>query len=316
MKRTLSVLAALSLCLAVAGSWLAQPATAAMVEHTVAQLTASSSDIVSGEVGEVGLGVEYAAQSDGYGYRVRVPTMAAPQDSAIILDTVYNIKPDGKIPAGPDLKFMMRWIYSTGGNVKGFCNGFRVYSPDGATWQPIVLNAMSLDWGNWFPLCGGLCIHYSSVNGSGADTVLAGGAGITGTGIAPPFDTLVWWIETQVYPADTGKHLCVDSSYFPQNMPWVWCSTGGSFVPNWSGPHCFEIAACCNHDGIRGDVDYSLGINIADAVFLVDYIFFGGPPPPCLEEGDADGDGSINVADVVYLVQYIFLGGPAPPPCP
>ncbi len=50
MKRTLSVLAALSLCLAAAGSWLAQSATAAMVEQTVAQLTASSSDIISGEV--------------------------------------------------------------------------------------------------------------------------------------------------------------------------------------------------------------------------------------------------------------------------
>jgi len=74
--------------------------------------------------------------------------------------------------------------------------------------------------------------------------------------------------------------------------------------------------SCCNHDGIRGDVDYSGSINIADAVFLVEYIFFGGPPPPCPEEGDADGDGSINIADAVHLVEYIFFGGPAPPPCP
>jgi len=81
---------------------------------------------------------------------------------------------------------------------------------------------------------------------------------------------------------------------------------------------------CCNHDGIRGDVDYSGSINIADAVYLVQYIFFGGGPPPCEDEplgtgnypeADADGSGSVNIGDAVYLVQYIFFGGPAPLPC-
>jgi hypothetical protein len=50
MKRTLSVLAVLSLCLAAAGLWLAQSAAAAMVEQTIEQLTANSSDIINGEV--------------------------------------------------------------------------------------------------------------------------------------------------------------------------------------------------------------------------------------------------------------------------
>ena len=73
--------------------------------------------------------------------------------------------------------------------------------------------------------------------------------------------------------------------------------------------------SCCNHDGIRGDVDYSMALNVADLTYLVDYLFFEGPAPPCPEEGDADGDGSINIADVTYLVEYIFFGGPAPPAC-
>ena len=77
----------------------------------------------------------------------------------------------------------------------------------------------------------------------------------------------------------------------------------------------FGPTTCCNHDGIRGDVDASNSVNIADAVFLVEYIFFGGPPPPCLEEGDVDGSGSINIADAVFLVEYIFFGGPAPAAC-
>ena len=72
---------------------------------------------------------------------------------------------------------------------------------------------------------------------------------------------------------------------------------------------------CCI--GIRGNVDGDPGdaINVADLTYLVDYLFFGGPPPPCEEEGNVNGLGGINVADLTYLVDYLFFGGPAPPPC-
>ena len=40
-------------------------------------------------------------------------------------------------------------------------------------------------------------------------------------------------------------------------------------------------ASCCNHDGIRGDVNSDMGLNVADLTYLVDFLFKGGPPPPC-----------------------------------
>ena len=72
---------------------------------------------------------------------------------------------------------------------------------------------------------------------------------------------------------------------------------------------------CCV---IRGDIDHSgVGPDIADLVYLVDYMFAAGPEPPCIEEADIDGSGSDpEIADLVYLVDYIFMGGPAPEPCP
>lgn len=79
---------------------------------------------------------------------------------------------------------------------------------------------------------------------------------------------------------------------------------------------------CCNGDGMRGDVDGDASINVADVVWLVDYVFFGGAPPVCEDdpgvfpEADADGDGSVTVGDVVLLVDYVFFGGPPPAPCP
>ena len=60
----------------------------------------------------------------------------------------------------------------------------------------------------------------------------------------------------------------------------------------------------CNADGTA---------NITDAVYLITYIFGGGPPPNPLASGDANCDGTVNVTDAVYLIQYIFAGGP--PPC-
>ncbi len=74
-----------------------------------------------------------------------------------------------------------------------------------------------------------------------------------------------------------------------------------------------KISPCCVKGG---DVDHSGAINVVDLAYLVDYLFFDGPPPPCPEEGDVDGSGAINVADLTYLVEYLFFEGPAPPPCP
>ncbi|MFQ6008437.1 MAG: dockerin type I repeat-containing protein, partial [Candidatus Zixiibacteriota bacterium] len=74
------------------------------------------------------------------------------------------------------------------------------------------------------------------------------------------------------------------------------------------------VSPCCV--GIRGDVDGSGTINVADVTYLVAYLKGMGPAPPCFEEADADGSGSINVADVTYLVAYLKGLGPAPPSCP
>ncbi len=61
-----------------------------------------------------------------------------------------------------------------------------------------------------------------------------------------------------------------------------------------------------------GDANGSGSINISDAVYLIAYIFSGGPAPSPLLAGDANCSGSVNISDAVYLIAYIFSGGPAP----
>ncbi|MCK5125362.1 MAG: thrombospondin type 3 repeat-containing protein [candidate division Zixibacteria bacterium] len=61
-----------------------------------------------------------------------------------------------------------------------------------------------------------------------------------------------------------------------------------------------------------GNANGDDGVDIGDAVFLVNYIFRGGSAPDPLVYADANCDGGVNLADAVYLVQYCFNKGPAP----
>jgi hypothetical protein len=64
---------------------------------------------------------------------------------------------------------------------------------------------------------------------------------------------------------------------------------------------------------IRGDANGDGLINASDVVYLINYLFIGGPPPDPMAAGDVNCDGTINVSDVVYLINYLFISGP--PPC-
>ena len=61
-----------------------------------------------------------------------------------------------------------------------------------------------------------------------------------------------------------------------------------------------------------GDADDSGVVTVSDVVFLINYIFSGGPAPAYLSAADAGCSGTANVSDVVYLVNFIFIGGPIP----
>jgi hypothetical protein len=59
----------------------------------------------------------------------------------------------------------------------------------------------------------------------------------------------------------------------------------------------FGVYADCNGDG---------RFNIADIVYLLAYVFSGGPAPRDYLHGNFDGDDGVNIADVLILVHYMF----------
>jgi predicted outer membrane repeat protein/parallel beta-helix repeat protein len=61
-----------------------------------------------------------------------------------------------------------------------------------------------------------------------------------------------------------------------------------------------------------GDVNGDGLIDVRDVVYLINYLFIGGPKPVLLSTGDVNLDGEVDIVDVVYLIKYLFMGGPAP----
>ena len=59
-----------------------------------------------------------------------------------------------------------------------------------------------------------------------------------------------------------------------------------------------------------GDMDHSHGLDISDLIYMVEYMFGGGPAmsPMCL--GDFDVSCTCDISDLIYLVDYMFGDGP------
>ncbi len=88
--------------------------------------------------------------------------------------------------------------------------------------------------------------------------------------------------------------LCGDSG--AKANPFSLTVTNITFTPNY----------------ICGDVDGNGSVSIADVVYIINYIFAGGPAPNPLAAADVDCSGGVSIADAVYIINYIFAGGAAP----
>jgi hypothetical protein len=69
---------------------------------------------------------------------------------------------------------------------------------------------------------------------------------------------------------------------------------------------------CCSSPQHAGDVNYDNTVNMLDVLFLVDYLYKGGPDPVCYDRGDVDNDTSVNMLDILYLISSLYKGGPEP----
>ncbi|MCB2201459.1 hypothetical protein KQH51_01860 [bacterium] len=64
----------------------------------------------------------------------------------------------------------------------------------------------------------------------------------------------------------------------------------------------------------RGDVNFEGALDLSDLIYLVNYLFQGGPEPlPMLEAGNVNCSGGTDLSDLIYFVNFLFQGGPNVP---
>jgi hypothetical protein len=68
-------------------------------------------------------------------------------------------------------------------------------------------------------------------------------------------------------------------------------------------------------DFLRGDADASGDVNVADAFTILAIVWLDEFPSACLGAADADGSDLLGIADAVYLLNFLFDRG-SPPPAP
>jgi len=63
---------------------------------------------------------------------------------------------------------------------------------------------------------------------------------------------------------------------------------------------------------ISGDCNSDAIMDLEDVLYLINYLYKGGPAPDPLEAGDASCDGVVDLEDVLYLINYLYKSGPVP----
>ena len=63
----------------------------------------------------------------------------------------------------------------------------------------------------------------------------------------------------------------------------------------------------------RGDADGLNGLQLTDGLFTLNFLFLGGPKPPCLDAADTDDSGEVDISDVLVVFNSLFSSGPEPP---
>jgi len=63
---------------------------------------------------------------------------------------------------------------------------------------------------------------------------------------------------------------------------------------------------------ICGDANHDGSADISDAVWIINYVFLGGPPPDPMAAGDVNCDCSVDLSDAIWIINYVLIGGNDP----
>jgi hypothetical protein len=178
--------------------------------------------------------------------------------------------------------------------------GFQIWSPDGATWQwdaqpnghgvtkacvtLVPFSRMDPNGDGYaydvFDMTG-LMVYERNMDETGRDTIGMEGVSVMRYMTIGPLEHM---LSLHFIPGDPignpVQTLCIDSCFIPPSGAFVFRNVVGAAIPPailWpSGGRCWPVK---KRAPANGDVNCDGDINVGDAVYLINWIFRGGPPP-------------------------------------
>ena len=112
---------------------------------------------------------------------------------------------------------------------------------------------------------------------------------------------------TMTFRVEDTMTVCLDSCFWPPSDQLAFArSDAVTYIPRHNLPYCFSILP------VRGDVTADGRIELGDLVYLVSYLYRGGPAPNPLWLGDVTCNGIVDLGDVVFLTNHLYRGGSTP----
>ncbi len=184
-------------------------------------------------------------------------------------------------PADADSILACGAVYSSG-DIAYFSS--RGPSFDGRTKPEVCARGVSTTCASPYDTTG-----YTTASGTSLSTPLIGGAAAVILSAHPD------WTPMQVREA---MMMSSDRASSPDNDY------------GWGIPDILAAIQYSFH--MTGDVTGDEYITLADAVFVINYLYRNGPAPSPLFLGDVDCDDAVDAGDVIYLLNYLYKEGAEP----
>jgi hypothetical protein len=247
--------------------------------------------------------------------------------ASLVADTLFLPGPGAGV-----VKFPMNYQNGFPDGV-ALSNAYQIYSPDGASWAHASANGGNIHglpaamFGIWLdsttvaeggvgkPEFGGLYkFNLFGADGLGKDTCMFSGAAndIAQTSFPAGHDGVFFRILLNLSPADSGKHICIDSaSNYPPSGTWKWPSfnvvPSYNVFPTWGGPYCFVLAKIRNQPPSFVQCPTNLTHSHCDPfTFNFDATDVEGNTP--LVFSLVSGIGSIDASTGVYTANGVAVG--------
>ncbi len=245
-------------------------------------------------------------------------------EQTVYISSIEGSRGNDTILARTPLRFYFSLSTLPDSALQWILMGYKMYSPDGASWQSTTYDSLALGWKSSFK---NFFFSNEPLGTSAVDTFGIAAINISSSlpGFPSSYQAAYSVLSTSFAGSEAGKTICIDTSRFianrpiqpPALYPIYFADKQMTIVyPRWIGPRCFTIWDCGNKTSGNIDCDPTDRVDIADLTNLIDHLYLSGAPLCCPIEANVDGDQGVDLGDVSRLIDHLYISFQALAPLP